>query len=134
VPTLPWKTTPAAAAHLDDTVVMASRLELASIRDVPRFFRTALAIRRQVLAAPGALAVSLIAQPFARTFWTLSAWQDQPSLNTFVGAQPHKGGMTSFRPKMQSSTFVTWHVPTSAFPVTWADAKNRIADRESAGK
>jgi hypothetical protein len=67
---------------------MASRLELRQLRDVPPFLTAALRIRRQMLGSPGALGVSLIARPLHRTFWTLSAWQDQAALLAAVGREP----------------------------------------------
>jgi len=46
---------------------MASRLELRRLRDVPSFLAAALRIRRQMLASPGVLGLSLIARPLHRT-------------------------------------------------------------------
>jgi hypothetical protein len=103
---------------------MASRLELRRLRDVPAFFAAALRIRQQMLAAPGAAGVSLIAQPLRRTFWTLSAWQDPAALGAATGAEPHRGIVARFRPLMSGSRFVTWTAAT--VPVDWAEAKRRL--------
>lgn len=65
MPTIPW-TTPKLAANrraTSDVVVMASRFELRSLRDVPRFLLAAMRIRRQMLKSPGVLGLSLIAKP-----------------------------------------------------------------------
>jgi hypothetical protein len=105
---------------------MASRLELRRLRDVPSFLVAALRIRRQMLRSPGALGVSLIARPARRTFWTLSAWQDQAALSAAVGRQPHREIMTRFRPRMAGSSFVTWTAPATALPIGWDDALRRL--------
>jgi hypothetical protein len=105
---------------------MASRLELRRLRDVPPFLTAALRIRRQMLGSPGALGVSLIARPLHRTFWTLSAWQDQAALSAAVGREPHRQLMKRFRPRMAGSAFITWAVQPAALPIGWADALRRL--------
>jgi hypothetical protein len=105
---------------------MASRLELRRLRDVPPFLAAALKIRRQMLGSPGVLGLSLIARPLHRTFWTLSAWQDQAALSADVGRQPHRQIMTHFRPRMAGAAFVTWTAPATALPIPWDEALQRL--------
>jgi hypothetical protein len=126
VPTLPWTKVGDPPAGTE-VVVLASRLELRSLRTVPGFLRAAMAVRRQVRGSDGALGVSLIAQPTRKTFFTLSAWIDQAALDDFVRTRPHVDVMTRFPPKMRGSTFVTWTVPGDELPVDWRVAKERIA-------
>jgi hypothetical protein len=127
MPTLPWTAPPNSAKPADGTVtVMASRLELRRLRDVPSFLTGAMRIRRQMLGSPGALGVSLIARPLRRTFWTLSAWQDQAALGTAVGREPHRRIMNHFRPRMSGSSFVTWAAPATALPIAWDEALRRL--------
>jgi hypothetical protein len=106
VPTLPW-TIPATRAvppdERSEIVVMASRLELRSLRDVPAFLTAAMRVRRQMLGSPGALGVSLIAKPLKRTFWTLSAWWNKTALHAAVGHHPHLQTVWRFRPRMAGS-------------------------------
>jgi Domain of unknown function (DUF3291) len=126
MPTLPW-TAPKPPPSADGAVtVMASRLELARLRDVPSFLAAALRIRRQMLGSPGALGLSLIARPLHRTFWTLSAWQDQAALQATTGREPHRQIMKHFRPRMAASSFTTWTVPATALPIAWDEAMRRL--------
>lgn len=108
---------------------MASRLGLRRLSDVPSFLVSALRIRRQMLTSPGALGVSLVARPLQRTFWTLSAWQDQAALSATVGRQPHREIMTRFRPRMAGSSFVTWTAPV--LPISWDEALRRLDNPDS---
>jgi hypothetical protein len=126
MPTLPW-TAPKAPPPGDSSVtVMASRLELRRLQDVPSFLAAALRIRRQMLGSPGAMGLSLIAEPLHRTFWTLSAWQDQAALRAATGAEPHRKLMRRFRPRMAGSSFVTWTAPAEALPIPWDEARRRL--------
>lgn len=132
MPTLPWST--AKGPPLEDTadlVVMASWLQLRSMRDVPAFLWAALRIRRQMLDSPGVLGVSLIAKPVKRTFWTLSAWRDQAALSATVGRQPHRDVMKRFHPKLAGSRFITWTAPASALPPSWPEALRRLDGPDS---
>lgn len=126
MPALPWTAPKPPPQAVGPAIVMASRLELLRLRDVPSFLAAALRIRRQMLGSPGALGVSLIARPARRTFWTLSAWQDQAALSSVVGRQPHKQIMNHFRPRMAGSAFVTWTAPATALPIPWDEALKRL--------
>jgi heme-degrading monooxygenase HmoA len=129
----PW--TPADdAVTAGPVLVMGSRLELRSFRDVAGFLRAALAIRKQVRKSPGAIGVSLVAQPTRKTFWTLSAWRDRAALDAFVRARPHVDVMARYRPRMAGSGFEFWDVEAAELPrarsnaaALWAEARARLA-------
>jgi hypothetical protein len=72
MPALPWTAPKSPPPAGGPVTVMASCLELRRLRDIPSFLPAALRIRRQMLASPGALGVSLIARPLRRTLWTRS--------------------------------------------------------------
>ncbi|WP_431679134.1 DUF3291 domain-containing protein [Kitasatospora sp. KL5] len=128
MPTLPW-ITPNPSRPQTRALVMASRFEVRSFADVPRFFLKSLAAWRQVRTAPGALGASLIAQPLKRTFWTLSAWETREALYAYAKAEPHYSIMTSLRSTMDNSTFTFWEVPVEELPIVWPDARRRLAEQ-----
>jgi heme-degrading monooxygenase HmoA len=123
MPTLPWSTGTAAAQPTDAVVVLGSRLELRSYWPIIGFLRSAMAVRNQARHSPGALGVSLIAQPRHKTFWTLSAWVDQAALNAFVGKPPHEAIMKHYRSDMASSSFVTFTVRPDQLPARNSNAQ-----------
>ncbi|MFD7322300.1 DUF3291 domain-containing protein [Streptomyces sp. NPDC059875] len=127
MPTLPW-TVPHPARPGTEAQVMASRFEVRSLKDVPRFFLRSLSAWRQVKSAPGALGASLIAQPLKRTFYTLSAWEDRDALYAYARAEPHRSIMSGLRSTMRDSTFTFWQVPVEQLPIGWDEAKRRLAD------
>lgn len=131
MPTLPW-TVPNPAEPNTKAYAMASRFEVRSAKDVPRFFLSSLSAWRQVRSAPGALGASLIAQPLKRTFFTLSAWENRDALYAFARTQPHRGIMARLRPTMRTSTFTFWEVAAEQLPLSWPDAKRRLADQARA--
>ena len=133
MPTLPWLRIAAGPADSDATV-MASRFVLRSRRHVPAFLRAALRVRRQVQGSPGALGVSLIAEPLKATFWTLSAWRDRAALGDFVQKSPHAETMRRFHEHMNDARFKFWTVPSSALPITWTDARARLAADDAGGE
>jgi len=131
MPTLPW-TAPKDAPAVEEAYVMASRLEVASLRAVPRFFLRSLVAWRQVKAAPGLLGASMVAEPLKRTFWTLSAWDGRSSLYEYARTEPHAGIMRGLRPVMRRTTFVTWTVPAGELPLDWAAARARLLEELAA--
>lgn len=125
MPTLPW-VTPNPAQPDTNAFVMASRLEVRSLKDVPRFFLKSLSAWGQVRKAPGALGASLEAQLTKGVFYTLSAWEDRDALYKYARTEPHKSIMTGLRSTMSESTFTFWEVPVEQLPIDWKDAKRRI--------
>lgn len=97
IPDLSWS---APAPGAGRGVVLVTRLRLRRFRDVPAFLRTSLAIRRQVTRSPGVRSVHLRAQPLARTFTTVSWWDDDAAVQAFARAEPHRGAMRAWHPRL----------------------------------
>ncbi|MFE2288881.1 DUF3291 domain-containing protein [Streptomyces sp. NPDC059443] len=128
MPTLPW-TVPNPPEGHEAALIMASRFEVRSFKDVPRFFLNALAAWRQVRKAPGAFGASLVARPFKRTFQTLSAWESREQLMAFVKTEPHRSIMTTMRPTMSNATFLFWDASVADLPISWAEAERRLDEQ-----
>lgn len=131
VPTLPWTIPNKPQPGTTQAYVMASKFEVRSLKDVPGFFLKSLSAWSQVRKAPGALGASLVALPLKRTFFTLSAWEDRAALYTYAKTQPHQNIMTRLRSTMRRSTFTFWETPVDQLPITWDEAKRRLAEKET---
>jgi hypothetical protein len=124
MPTLPWTDVETADRTASEPLVMASRFQLRSYRDVLPFLRDAMRVRTLVRRSPGALGVSLVARPLRREFATLSAWRDRESLDAMVRAEPHRSIMGRYRAAMADSQFV-FYAPAE-YPPTWDEARGRL--------
>jgi heme-degrading monooxygenase HmoA len=123
--TLRWSAGPATSDGR--AVVQVSRLALRRRRDVPGFLWAAVRLRRAVRRADGALGVSLVAQPWRATFWTLSAWTDPEAITAFMRSDAHLAVMRTYRDRMAGSHFHTWHETTvDQLPPSWRDARRRF--------
>jgi hypothetical protein len=132
MPPLPWTATPAAdEVSKEEVVVMASLFQLDSVWRTPGFLRAAMAIRKQVLAADGALGVALNTALRRRTFFTLSAWRDRNALNTFVRCEPHLSTMRRYHPAMNDARFVFWNTTADKLPPRWSEAQEQLAEAPS---
>jgi quinol monooxygenase YgiN len=129
--TLPWSDGPAARSSGGEVVVMASRLKLKSLLRVPRFFLLSGASYRQAQRSPGNVGVSLRADPWRRTFWTLSSWENRQALQAYVGTEPHLSVMTKLKPAMRESLFTSWKQDPAVRP-SWEEADRRLAVQEQA--
>jgi hypothetical protein len=123
-----------------EVVVLASRLELRRFRAVAGFLAAAMRVRAQVRRTPGALGVSLVAEPGHRTFWTLSAWTDRAAIDTFVGTAPHRDIMRRFHDAMEGADFTTWTVDAGELPrgrsnarELWREARARLTTARTGG-
>lgn len=126
MPALPWVQVGQADPATTYTV-MASRLPLHSYRRIPSFIRATWRIRRQLATTEGLVGYTLDAKPLSKTFWTLSAWRDQESLDRFARSEPHRSLVTAIRPHMNATTFVTWTTTGSDLPVKWETAREQVS-------
>ncbi|WP_329520847.1 hypothetical protein [Spirillospora sp. NBC_01491] len=126
MPTLPW-TEPNAAEPGAEALVMASRLEVRSLRQVPGFLRASMSLWRQARRSPGAWGLGLRAEPLRRTFWTVSAWSGEKAVRAYARAEPHASTMRRKRTVVRESTFVFWNVPAEDLPIEWDEVERRIA-------
>lgn len=74
----------------------------------------------------GLVGNSLQAQLLNKSFWTLSVWRDESSLDTFLQALPHLRIMQQLRPYMGQTQFVRWQARGAELPPTWPDAMKRL--------
>lgn len=108
-------------------VVMASHLPLRQITATVRFFRAVFAVRSQLAAAEGLIGYTLRARPLARDYWTLSVWKDDAALRRFMRTPPHVQVMTSLKPFMGPTKFVTWTISAADGRPSMAAALEHLA-------
>lgn len=89
-----------------------------------------MAIRTQLAGTSGLIGYTLDAHPARKTFWTLSAWDSQDALDAFSRADPHRSWVSAIRPRMRPTTFRFWTVRGADVPVSWEEARRRIAGPE----
>jgi hypothetical protein len=99
IPDLPWTTD---REFSGPGVVLLTELRLHRLRDVPAFMATSLSILRQVSRSPGARSALLRAEPLARSFATVSWWDDQTAMRTFARTDPHRTAMRRWAPRLSS--------------------------------
>ncbi|MGI5200439.1 hypothetical protein ACQEU6_02360 [Spirillospora sp. CA-108201] len=129
MPTLPWV---GPGGTKSEVLVMASRLEVRRLREVPGFFLASVALWRQARRSSGVHGLGLKAELLKRTFWTVSAWSDKKALYAYARAEPHHSTMRRLRSVTHESTFVFWTAEPGELPITWTEVKRRIADQRAA--
>jgi hypothetical protein len=120
----PWQSYSRAAPERD-YVALLSYLPLNSAWSVPRLALYSIRIQRQLRTTSGLIGYSLRARLAAKQFWTLSAWEDETSLQAFVAAPPHVAVMKAMAPYMGATRFVRWNTKGSDLPLRWDDALRR---------
>jgi len=123
---LPWTNRAEMEPGLE-YLVMASHLPLKRITGTVTFFRAVSAIRKQLAGADGLVGYTLRAKPLSRDYWTLSVWQDETALRTFMRTPPHAGLMNSLRPLMGSTKFMTWTIRAADGRPSLTSALQRLA-------
>jgi quinol monooxygenase YgiN len=125
MPASPWRTLSSPDPN-GDFVALLSYLPLKSYWRVPQFLIYTGQVMRQLAAAQGLLGYSVLAHPFSKRFWTLSAWENEAALRAFVQHPPHVRLMAALTPHMGETKFVHWMVNGSQLPLGWDDALRRF--------
>ncbi len=99
IPDLPWT---ADRPVEGPGVVLYTELRLRRLRDVPVFMAASMAILRQVSRSPGARSALLRAQPLARSFATVSWWDDEAAVRAFARTDPHRSAMRRWTPRLSA--------------------------------
>ena len=129
LPTVAWRS----FAKVDpekEYVVQITYLPLKSFWKVIKFFRLTLLIQRQLESSPGLIGYSLKSKIVAHRFWTLSAWESQKDLSSFVVKMPHLKVMQDLKNDMGQTKFVRWPARGSSLPVDWKEAMKKLEKTE----
>lgn len=117
----PWKKV---RAVTPGAVAAVTRLRLARWRDVPRFLILSMRLRKRMISAEGAIAVSLGAAMHKREFWTLTAWRSLDDMRGYMRAPDHAAAMKTYRGRMVTAASAHWeldgHLPD------WHDARSKL--------
>jgi hypothetical protein len=91
-----WKRGPAAES---DGPYLVSYTEFTpdTLRDVPRIYRAAERLRREIAELEGAVGVTTYWQPFRGRAGSVSAWEDEAALRRFVSLPFHVEIMRAYR-------------------------------------
>ena len=128
---LPWKalTEPEPGRTY---VFVATRFHLRSLADTIRFFRAARPVTALLEGGPlGLVGFSLMARPLARRFWTLSVWEEEGSVERFVGDPTHVAAIRRLRTGLRTFDSVRWSDGGAACPPSWDEALDLLARRDA---
>ncbi|CAL9549821.1 MULTISPECIES: DUF3291 domain-containing protein [Streptomyces] len=125
MPTLPW-TVPNEPPRATEVHVFASRFETRTLWGALKFLVRTPGVWRQIGSAPGAYGASLKAEPFKRTFWTLSAWESPEALKTFARSGPHAPASRGLSAQMRDAKFASWPASSDELPVSWTEVRKRL--------
>jgi heme-degrading monooxygenase HmoA len=122
---LPWMQSTAHQKR-DEYHCLASALPLNRYRDVPRFLKWTLRIRRQLKTMPGLVGYSLKANLFRKTFATLSVWESPQAMMAFVRSGDHQKMLVDMKGRLGTSRIVEWKARDKDLPLTWKIAVEKL--------
>ena len=106
--------------------ISVTRLRIRSARFLPSFAMHTLRSIRQVRYAPGFLEGSILADR-SRTFWTMTAWDNQESMRRFMTQGSHRAAMPHLLDWCDEASVVHWDRPESGLPA-WIEADKRMRE------
>ena len=112
--------------------VSITRLRIRSLRFLPRFFIDTMLTGRQTKLANGFLGGSLLADR-RRTFWTMTLWNDQSDMRTYMTTGSHLKAMPKLLGWCDEASVVHWTQHHSSAP-DWLEADRRMRTEGRASK
>ena len=122
--TLPWSTADP-RADISCTVI-AGRLPVRSVRDLPAVLAWTRRVRQQLATAPGLVGHGVALDLSALALWTVSAWTTRTDLARFERSEPHQAAESSLRPRLWPATFAVWTCTTAELPLPWTEIRRRV--------
>jgi hypothetical protein len=104
--------------------VSVTRLRLRSILVLPAFVPHTTRSLRQVRGAPGFRGGSLL-QDRAWAFWTLTAWDDEAAMRSYMTSGDHRTAMPRLAGWCDEASVVHWWQAAEALP-DWGEADRRM--------
>ncbi|MFE3187744.1 hypothetical protein ACFXHA_01970 [Nocardia sp. NPDC059240] len=130
MPALPWSAGLYQPPDGTQLHVLTTNLPLTRYRDILRFLRWTIKIRTQLKSTPGCAGYTMDAQPFSKTFWTLSAWSDKEAMEVFVHTGTHAAMLKDMAGRLGNPHFADSTATPADLPLSWSEAHARIK-RES---
>jgi quinol monooxygenase YgiN len=127
MPKMPW--TRGLFQENTELHVLTSSLPLNRYRDIPRFLRWSLKIRRQLRNDPGCAGFTLDARLASKTFWTLSAWKNRDAMMRFVRSGEHAAMLRDMAGRVAGSKFAESATASSELPLDRSAARQRLANQ-----
>ena len=112
--------------------VSLTRLRVRSVRFLPLFAWHAVRSNRQVQRAPGFLQGALLPDR-QWTFWTLTAWESQEAMRSFMTTGDHKAAMPHLMEWCDEASVAHWEQQDATLP-TWEEADRLMRETGRASK
>lgn len=106
-------------------VVSVTRLRVRRWRHIPGFMWYTFASQRQVVRAAGFSGGRLLIDA-RRTFWTLTAWEDERAMKSFRGTGAHAQVMPRLFQWCDEAAYAHWTVPDGKIP-DWLQAYEQLS-------
>jgi heme-degrading monooxygenase HmoA len=100
--------------------VSVTRLRVRSFWDLPAFVWMTFRTQRQTAGAAGFLGGKLLVDK-RRTFWTLTAWQNEKTMKAFRGSGPHAMAMPKLVEWCDEAAYTHWTTTENSLP-EWPQA------------
>jgi len=107
--------------------VSVTRLRLRSVRYLIPFTIYALLSSRQARRSKGNLGLKLL-RDANQTFWTLTAWQDEEAMRSFMMSGSHRRAMPKLLDWCDEASVAHWKQETSELP-SWDQAHRKIVEQ-----
>jgi heme-degrading monooxygenase HmoA len=112
-------------------IMAVTRLRLRDPADFDAFFAAAVAVAEQANASQGCLGEHALADA-NNVYWTITAWEDRPSMIAFTRTQPHLDTEANLDRWCDEATFVDWEQAASELPDWQTGYDHLVADGQVA--
>jgi heme-degrading monooxygenase HmoA len=103
---------------------VATRLRVRGPRVLPAFFRASASARRAARRTAGNVRTRLLGLPPFPTYYTLTVWESEAAMHSFVSTPEHRAAMTLMDDVATAGAFVEFRSPTPR--VGWRAAMRRL--------
>ncbi|MHB8452362.1 MAG: DUF3291 domain-containing protein [Mycobacteriales bacterium] len=115
----------------DRVLVFASRFDGPGPRAGRRLLAYGIRVRANAIVAKGCLGAAVLARPVKGAYYTLSVWQDEPSLQAFAHGKGHRTAVRAMRASGPfNGVLISWWAPAGERRPHWNEVLRRTTAAE----
>jgi len=94
------------------------------------FFRDTRRVLAELPTQPGLVGYSFRFELLGPSAWTMTAWDNDASLNAFVRSPAHREALRRSGETVQNLRFATIEMPVGSLPINWREARRLLAEAD----
>jgi heme-degrading monooxygenase HmoA len=112
-------------------ILVITHAKLDKTKNTSLFWRNVDTVKKDILEKPGFIGFSIRRKLFGDEVWTMSAWEDETSLENFIYTHSHEKAIEQSSDTLELNHSVRIELPRKMIPIPWEEAERELEKKIS---